>query len=66
MVSLLSFNFFFILLIPFIFGCGVKANPLNPPETAIDSYVNSFSENYSDELDKANENQDTSPQGKKK
>jgi len=24
------------------FGCGVKAKPLQPPETTIDSYVESF------------------------
>ncbi|MBC7540564.1 MAG: hypothetical protein H7281_17195 [Bacteriovorax sp.] len=40
-------NYLFILSI--ITGCGVKAHPLKPPDTAIRSYTESYTGAISDE-----------------
>jgi hypothetical protein len=40
----LNFKIIYILVSLFLFGCGVKARPLRPPETAIQSYIETYTD----------------------
>lgn len=51
-VSPLNFNILLFALLFFLNGCGVKAKPLRPPETAIQSYIESYTQ-LQDEPEKA-------------
>ena len=64
----MNFNskLFLYLLFIYIYGCGVKSDPINPPDTAIPSYVNYFLENESSSSNKkAEESKDNTTKDSK-